>query len=461
MATGISKTRWNGKDAHLSTLHSAESAPDVFLTYQGKHSESDIMKTQPALSYPLWQGKGALDQAQLSNRLYYGDNLPILATLLQDSSIRGHIQLVYIDPPFATNSVFQSRAQHDAYRDVLVGAHYLEFLRERLILLRELLAEDGSIYVHLDQNMAFHVKIIMDEIFGRENFRSWITRKKCNPKNYTRKTYGNISDYILFYTKSDSYIWNRPVEQWTRERAEKEYQYIEKETGRRYKKVPVHAPGIRNGETGKPWRGKLPPPGKHWQFMPQALDEMDARGEIYWSPNGNPRRKIYLDESEGVVVQDIWLDFRDAHNQNIEISGYPTEKNPALLERIIEASSRPGDLVLDCFAGSGTTLAVASHLNRKWIGIDESAAAIATTLRRFAKGLELMGDFVQKPESAQEQEQLQKPRLWDNLEVEDGMETDLTHPLARSKVIQDFTLYETESCQNDLCDVLAQWLAWQ
>ena len=120
---------------------------------------------------------------------------------------------------------------------------------------------------------------------------------------------------------------------------------------------------------------------------------MDARGEIYWSPNGNPRRKIYFDASSGVPIQDIWLEFRDAHNQNIEITGYPTEKNPALLARIIEAESNPGDLVLDCFSGSGTTLAVASQLHRRWIGIDNSAEAIATTLRRFAKRTRTYGRF--------------------------------------------------------------------
>jgi adenine-specific DNA-methyltransferase len=259
------------------------------------------------------------------------------------------VRLVYIDPPYATQSVFQSRSQTDAYSDLLVGAHYIEFLRERLILLRELLADDGSIYVHLDDKMAFHVKVIMDEVFGRGNFRNWITRKKCNPKNYTRRAYGNVADYILFYTKSDTYVWNRPFDDWTAERAEKEYTYTEEGTGRRYKKVPIHAPGVRHGETGQPWRGMTPPPGKHWQFQPRTLDEMDARGEIYWSPTGNPRRKIYLDASDGVPVQDIWLDFRDAHNQNIAITGYPTEKNPDLLARLIQASSNPGDLVLDCF----------------------------------------------------------------------------------------------------------------
>jgi adenine-specific DNA-methyltransferase len=279
----------------------------------------------------------------------------------------------------------------------LEGAHYLEFLRERLILLRELFADDGSIYLHLDDNMAFHAKAIMDEVFGPSNFRTWITRKKCNPKNYTRKTFGNVSDFILFYTKNDHYVWNRPVVAWTPQRADKEYQYTDSKTGRRYKKVPIHAPGVRNGETGQPWRGMMPPPGKHWQYRPSTLDEMDARGEIYWSPTGNPRRKVFLDESDGIPVQDIWLDYRDAHNQNIHITGYPTEKNPAMLQQIIEASSDEGDLVLDCFAGSGTTLAVAHSIGRRWIGIDNSPEALRVILHRFERGLEPMGDFVVKP----------------------------------------------------------------
>jgi adenine-specific DNA-methyltransferase len=238
----------------------------------------------------------------------------------------------------------------------------------------------------------------MDEIFGAANYRNCITRKKCNPKNYTRKTFGNVADYILFYTKSERYIWNRQHEPWTVDRA-REYQYLEPETGRRYMKVPVHAPGIRNGETGKPWRGVMPPPGKHWQFPPSVLDELNAKGEIFWSTNGNPRRKVYFDQSLGVPVQDIWMDFRDAHNQNISITGYPTEKNFELLKRIIQASSNPGDLLLDCFAGSGTTLVAADALERNWIGIDHSPEAVRTMLDRFVNGTQPMGDFVQKDRS--------------------------------------------------------------
>jgi adenine-specific DNA-methyltransferase len=391
MATGIPKTQ--RKRPNPSGVEMPVNVNDLGLelTYEGKRRKEDILATPPVPLVNVWPEEGIVEKQH--SRLYYGDNLHILASLLQDRDVRGKVRLVYIDPPYASGGVFQSRSQEDAYDDLLIGAHYVEFLRERLILLRELLCDDGSIYVHLDRNMAFAIKMVMDEVFGPKNFRSWITRKKCNPKNYTTKTYGNVADFILFYSKSDQYIWNRPVDEWTEEKSKKEYPCVD-EDGRRYKKVPVHAPGVRNGETGKPWRGVMPPPGKHWQYLPSKLDEFDARGEIYWSPTGNPRRKVYFENSAGVPVQDIWLDFRDAHNQNIEVTGFPTEKNPALVSRIVEASSNPGDLVLDGFSGSGTTLAVASQLGRRWIGIDNSELAISTTLRRLEHGLKPMGDFV-------------------------------------------------------------------
>ncbi len=398
MATGIPKQKRNSL-APLSAL--AEGALGITLQYEGKKTWNEIVATPAADLRRLWPA-GITDYPPPLNRLYFGDNLGTLAALRHDPIVCGKVRLIYIDPPYATGGSFQSRTQLDAYDDLLMGAHFVEFLRERLILLRELLADDGSIYVHLDKNMAFAIKVIMDEVFGPKNFRSWITRKKCNPKNYTSKSYGNVSDFILFYTKTDNYVWHRPYEEWTDVRALKEYSYVDGD-GRRYKKVPVHAPGVRNGETGQPWRGVSPPPGKHWQYLPSKLDELDAQGHIYWSPTGNPRRKVYLDESEGIPIQDIWTEFRDAHNQNIEISGFPTEKNPALLQRIIEASSNPGDLVLDCFGGSGTTFAVASQTGRRWIGVDNSPLAIGTTLHRFACGLQPMGDFVSSRSSAVEE----------------------------------------------------------
>lgn len=399
MATGVSRTRWSSPSLGESTSHQQR----VTLDYHGKQPEASILLTPPTHTSLLW---GALEQSR--HRLYFAENAGALAALLRDDRVRGKVRLVYIDPPYATNSIFQSREQTDAYQDLLQGSAYLEFIRQRLIMLRELMAEDGTIYVHLDDKMAFYIKVIMDEIFGAGNFRNWITRKKCNPKNYTRRAYGKVSDYILFYSKTNDYVWNRPVEGWTDVRAAKEYTCVELETGRRFKKVPVHAPGVRNGETGQTWRGKTPPPGKHWQYPPRVLDEMDARGEIYWSATGNPRRKLYLDASDGVPVQDIWLDFRDVKNQNTKITGYPTEKNADLLARIVEASSNPDDLVLDCFSGSGTTLGAASELGRRWIGIDNSAEAITATLKRFSHGVQPMGDFVVRPDrpSSYQQPQL-------------------------------------------------------
>lgn len=383
MATGVPKKRSSETTSSLG-----DAAKAFRLEYPGKRSTAEILASPAGEYETIWQGR-----QDASSRLYFADNLPVLARLRQEKTIAGRIRLVYIDPPYATESVFHSRSLNHAYEDTLAGPEYLEALRHRLLLIHELLADDGSLYLHLDEKMVFHAKLILDEVFGPAHYRNCITRKKCNPKNYTRKSYGNVADYLLFYTKTRNYIWNKPIEPWTAERA-KEYQYVEPETGRRFMKVPLHAPGVRRGETGQPWRSKLPPPGKHWQYPPRVLDELDARGEIYWSPNGNPRRKVYLDEKSGIGVQDVWLDFRDAHNQNIRITGYPTEKNSDLLRRILLASSNPGDLVLDCYAGSGTTLAVAAELGRSWIGVDRSPQAITTILDRFTQGLQPMGDFV-------------------------------------------------------------------
>lgn len=373
---------------------------DFEITYNGKVEASEILEKRCTTNFiPIESMKNTN-----LNKLFFGDNIDVLRWLIQKQGLKGKIDLIYIDPPFSKGAHFSSRSQELAYTDVLEGADFLEFLRSRLILMKELLSEKGSIYVHLDESMAFEIKLIMDEIFGKKNFKNWIVRKKSNPKNSVSKRYGNISDYILFYTKTKKHIFNNPYEKWEDDALLKEYNYIEENTGRRYKKVPIHAPGIRNGETGKEWRGKLPPAGKHWQYTPEKLDELDSKGEIFWSANGNPRRKIYLDENKGKKIQDIWLDYKDAHNQNIKITGYPTEKNPDLLERIISISSDENSIVLDAFNGSGTTLSVANKMNRNWIAIDNSKVSIDTTLKRIFRGVEAMGDFVKKKSSKQQLE---------------------------------------------------------
>lgn len=334
-------------------------------------------------------------------RLYYADNIDVLHALCDDEAVRGRVSLIYIDPPYNTGGAFETRDFKNAYTDKYETEEYLSFMQRRLQLMRELLSDDGSIYVHLDSNMVFHVKILMDEIFGSARFQGMITRKKCKSKNYTHKTFGNISDYILYYTKTDKPIWHRPYVPWDEEKIKSEYPFVEEGTGRRHKRVPIHAPGVRRGATGQAWRGMMPPEGKHWQFTPDKLEEMDKNGEIYWSSNGNPRRKVYLDQSQGVPVQDIWLDCIDVNNQNTKTTGYPTEKNIEMLKRIIEASSNEGDIVMDCFCGSGTTLAAAEELGRQWIGVDIGEEAIAATRKRLSQGASPLGNYT-KP-TAKEQ----------------------------------------------------------
>ncbi len=444
MATGVPKTQSKQSNGQHALPRPSD---DVVLGYEGKRAAREILAIQPVelvlLSKPL---SDRTSTNELDNRLYFGDNLQVLATLLADAKIHGRVNLIYIDPPYATQSVFQSRSQVDAYSDFLVGAHYIEFVRERLILLRELLAENGSIYVHLDDKMAFHIKVVMDDIFGRRNFRNWITRKKCNPKNFTRKAYGNVSDYVLFYTKSDKYTWNRPFETWTPDRAKKEYQYVEEGTGRRYKRVPNSRSWSTQRRNGQDLARHEPASRQTLAVSPRVLDEMDAKGEIYWSLNGNPRRKIYLDESSGVPVQDIWLDFRDAHNQNIAITGYPTEKNHDLVARIVEASSNPGDLVLDCFAGSGTTLAVASQLKRHWIGVDNSIEAISTILHRFSHGMERMGDFVSQRQVENPAQNIENLPLFSWSESSEAVQKQVRP----QDQIEDFSLYSTAPGTSEL-----------
>jgi len=361
----------------------------MFLVYPGKRTEQEVLSTaEKAVLRPRSPSLSA-------NKLILGENLAVLRSLLEDYSLAGRVDLVYIDPPFATNVEYRigsdrantvSMAHDDevAYSDTRVGAEYLEFLRERLIFLRELMSDRASIYVHIDYKVGHYVKIIMDEVFGRENFRNDIARIKCNPKNFRRQAYGNIKDLILFYSKTGSPTWNEPRMPLTPEDVDRLFKKVDK-SGRRYTTVPLHAPGeTRNGKTGQPWRGMMPPKGRHWRSPPEVLEELDRQGLIEWSPTGVPRRKIFADEQRGKKAQDVW-EFKDP-----QYPSYPTEKNLDLLKFIIEASSNPGDLVLDCFCGSGTTLVAAQQLGRKWIGIDQSAHAIEVAERRLRA---LQGDL--------------------------------------------------------------------
>lgn len=365
----------------------------IKLEYDGKKTENKILN-KPIKGCALKEiksyGNPRLDGWK--NILIFGDNFIALKLLLKNPQIKGKVRLVYIDPPFSTNQVFRagnnrtatiSRSDEDliAYKDTLSGAEYLEFLRERLILLKEILADNGSIYLHIDCKIGHYVKIIMDEIFSPDRFINDITRIKCNPKNFERKAYGNIKDMILFYSKTSKYVWNDPREELTEEDIKRLFPKIDS-NGRRYTTTPLHAPGeTKNGPTGRPWRGIKPPKGRHWRYPPKELERLNKMGLIEWSSTGNPRKKFYADDviAKGKKRQDVW-EFKDPPYPT-----YPTEKNLEMLKTIIEASSNPDDIVLDCFVGSGTTLIAAEKTGRRWIGIDNSKIAIETCQKRINK----------------------------------------------------------------------------
>ncbi|MDI6767851.1 MAG: site-specific DNA-methyltransferase [Bacteroidota bacterium] len=361
----------------------------MLLNYDGKVDVHDLLQSIPEASLRESNSYGQITFDNTNNALIYGDNIAVLKHFMNDPKVNGKVKLVYIDPPFSTRQIFRrgsnrtatiSASDNDeiAYIDHLAGAEFLEFLRQRIILIRELLSDDGSIYVHIDSKMEHYLKVLMDEIFGREHFINDITRIKCNPKNFSRKGYGNIKDTILFYSKTNQYIWNEPHQEMTEEEINRLFPKIDK-NGRRYTTTPLHAPGeTKNGATGKEWNGLFPPHGRHWRISPKELTRLEKSGLIEWSSSGNPRKKIFADEvlSRGKKIQDVW-ELKDP-----QYPTYPTEKNLDLIKRIIEASSNPGDIIMDCFAGSGTTLMAAELLKRKWIGIDNSKIAISTAIKK-------------------------------------------------------------------------------
>ena len=350
------------------------------LNYSNKKIEKEIFLNIPDIE--LYQTNSSISP----NLLIQANNLVALKQLITNHNLAGKIDLIYIDPPFATNNTFtitngrastisNSSSGTVAYTDTLKGFEFIEFIRERLVLLKMLLSDKGSIYLHIDYKIGHYVKIVMDEIFGIENFRNDITRIKCNPKNFARKGYGNMKDMILFYSKSDNLIWNEPKTPYTEE--DKLKLFPKMENGRRYTTIPLHAPGeTQNGKTSQAFKGILPPAGRHWRSEVGVLEQWDNDGLVEWSDKGNPRKKIYLDEQEGKRMQDIW-EFKDP-----QYPVYPTEKNADLLDIIVKTSSNETSIVLDCFAGSGTTLKSAQTNGRQWIGIDQSDEAIKSIISK-------------------------------------------------------------------------------
>lgn len=381
---------WRGR-LFPDSPRAIEIGKEYQLVYEGKARREEVLAETPAAPWQLVRRFCADRPFEdgWRNLLVWGDNLFALRGLLADQrgpdryGTRGKIKLIYIDPPFATRQDFM-KDKEKAYQDKVLGSQFIEFLRRRLVLLREVLADDGSIYVHLDTKKGHYIKAILDEVFGEENFINQIVWKRLSAHNDAVK-YGPIHDTIFFYTKSTKYVWNQQFADVSEEYVRQFFDQVEPDTGRRYARGDLTARGIRRGETGMPWRGLNPSEkGNHWKVPPSELERLDAQNHIHWpgKEGGMPRLKRYVDEVRGVALQDLWLDIKLMHNLSVERTAYPTQKPEELLSRIIKASSNEGDIVLDAFAGSGTTAAVAEKLDRRWIAMDCGKLAIYTTQKR-------------------------------------------------------------------------------
>jgi DNA modification methylase len=389
-------------------------------------------------------GKSATIASEMSGIFYCGDNLEILdeLRLIPDDSV----DLIYLDPPFNSGRVFNvvyrnSQAQENAFKDywswdeaaatfsrlvesaraparirqLLRGLHdllvdddsdllaYITMMTPRLMALHRVLKATGSFYLHCDPTASHYLKIVLDSIFGSRNLRNEVIWKRTNSHN-SAKRFGPIHDVILYYAKSDSAVCNALVTEYSEK-------YLAKfgkrdDQGRAFQDVTLTGPGVRNGESGKPWRGYDPTAkGRHWQPasyvydkyreitgeelgdypLLDRLDKLDQVGMLYWTKNGVPRYKQLLQDAEGVPIPDVWTDIDPVNSQARERTGWPTQKPLALLTRILEASSNENDVVLDPFCGCGTTIEACERLGRRWIGIDIARKSVDVTRSRFER----------------------------------------------------------------------------
>jgi len=348
------------------------------------------------------------------NRLIWGDKKYVLPSLLDEFA--GKVNLIYIDPPFNVGADFSFTAtiadhpdtededeetsfikqpsviEQKAYRDTWGKGldSYLQWFYETVILLREFLAENGSIYIHLDYHIGHYAKTVLDEVFGQDNFKNEIVWKRSLPHNDPKK-YGAIHDVIYYYVKSENYIFNQMFTGLSEEYKDSHYSQVD-EQGRRYQLSSLSASGAGSA---KRFGDKVlnPPKGTHWRYSQERIDELMAEGRIIFTSGETPRYKRYMDEMQGPAIQSIWTDVFPVNSQAEERVDYATQKPEALLERIIKASSNEGDLILDCFCGSGTTAATAEKLNRRWITCDLGRFAIHTTRKRLL-GIEGIKPFM-------------------------------------------------------------------
>jgi DNA modification methylase len=385
-------------------------------------AENETVQIAEAKGRPMlhWVGKRPLDhvtaypaqlveqfdptdeEAEAQGLLFHGDNKDVLAWLLAHG-YRGKVDLVYVDPPFDSGADYvrqvqlrgiraakvegepHSLGEQIQYTDIWANDTYLQFMYERLSLLKELLADDGSIYLHCDSSRNHLLRCLLDEVYGSDHFRSEIVWKRSTPKGNLTRNYGSAYDTVLYFTKSDTFTWNQQFTPHSPEYAEKYYSQVEEETGRQYQLTSLLSPATDRPNLTYEFHGHL----RVWRYTQERMLELEQRGRVIVPQKGGmPREKRYLDEMQGTPLQDLWTDVYPVNAMAAEREYYPTQKSESLLTRIIEASSTTGDLVLDCFVGSGTTAAVAQKLGRRWIAADINKGAIQTTSKRLQAAIQ-------------------------------------------------------------------------
>ena len=367
----------------------------------------------------------------MTNTLYYGDNLDILRQHVGDESV----DLVYLDPPFNSNATYnvlfkersgeESPAQIKAFTDTwewtqesertfeqeivlnpetppnvkdmitafrqFIGSNammaYLVMMTPRLVELRRVLKPTGSIYLHCDPTASHYLKLVMDGVFGKRQFRNEIVWRRTNAKGLSFKGYPRNHDILLYYSKgSMDFRWNRPFRPHGAEYVEQFYRHIEPGTGRRYRLSDLTNPNRNRPNLTYEWNGHT----RVWRWTRERMQEAHDNGIICYSSTGLAQQKRYFDEMQGNPADTIWEDIKPVQARSKERLGYPTQKPLALLERIIEASSNEGDVVLDPFCGCGTAVAAAEKLKRRWAGIDITHLAVALMKNRLKTAFDVV-----------------------------------------------------------------------
>jgi adenine-specific DNA-methyltransferase len=299
------------------------------------------------------------------------------------------VDLIYVDPPFNSNRVYETfwgetkekRAFEDRHESTRA---YIDYMRPRCVELARVLKKTGSFYYHCDWHASHYVKVMLDQIFGETNFQNEIVWRRTKAHNDPRR-YGANHDTIFFYTASNEWTWNRQYTTYSEEYINQNYRYKDKD-GRpfRVSDMTANKPG---GDTSYEWtapdgRKVLPYKGRYWAYSKDKMQAFEEAGLIYYRTTGMPMLKHYLDEMPGVPLQTFWEDIKPVISGSTERIGYPTQKPVALMERIIQASSDPDDIILDAFCGCGTALVAAEKLERRWIGIDCSPTACRVMAQR-------------------------------------------------------------------------------